>query len=131
MQRADLALVNAYYEKLGNRHVDILGLLTPCLVDSETLKTVQQYIDALRARSSPPRSISKNVKSFRERDEFIVRNAATIKQIILTGVIPNTPHVSGTVSSSKQDVFHIHHANTDGNSDRFTQPVDMGQKPHT
>lgn len=81
MQKADLALVNTYYSKLGNTHVDVLGRLTPCLVDASELEKVQASVDELRTQASSLQCDHSTVKPFRKRDEFVVCNASIIREI--------------------------------------------------
>lgn len=102
MQKADLALVDAYFSKLGNKHVDVLGRLTPCLVDVKGLETVQTHVDTLRSQSHSSSFHNREIKPFRKRDEFIVKNASVIKHIIRTGCIPENSQAPDTESSDSQ-----------------------------
>lgn len=76
-------LVEAYYGKVKGGHVDILGKLTPCLVSStKELADLWKYLK----RKAP--STYRIKRSFRERDKFLVRNAATIALISKTEKSP-------------------------------------------
>lgn len=82
MQKADMSLVNKYFEEVGS-HVDTLGRVTPCLVGPDELIDVQEFVNFLRNIYTPD---SKNVRSFQERDAFIVAHADKIRACIQTGV---------------------------------------------
>ena len=76
-------LVEVYYRKVKGGHVDILGKLTPCLVSStKELADLWKYLK----RKDP--SVYRIKRSFRERDKYLVRNAATIALISKTGKAP-------------------------------------------
>ena len=76
-------LVETYYGKVKGGHVDILGKLTPCLVSStKELADLWKYLK----RKAP--STYRIKRSFRERDKFLVRMAATIALISKTEKSP-------------------------------------------
>ena len=80
LRYADPALVNAYYEQVKGRHVDVLGKLTPCLTeDQEKLEGVWTYLT-----NSKYADDYKNKKSFRERDLYLVNHAHEIAEILKT-----------------------------------------------
>ena len=80
-------LVDTYYCEIGDKHVDILGKLTPCLVDSrEELSAVWNHL-----KKNHPDNYQKK-RSFQERDEFLVCSADVVKQGIKTGIFPNPRH---------------------------------------
>lgn len=84
MRFADLKLVNVYYDEVGRHHVDKLGKLTPCLVDAKAeLENVWAHLNR------KDQDAYQNKFSFRERDEYLVRNAATIARIAETGQLPD------------------------------------------
>ena len=78
-------LMDAYYGPIGRRHVDTLGKLTPCLTPS-----AQELQDLWDHLTGIPASKYLGKKSFLQRDELLIRNAANIQSIIKTGVYPST-----------------------------------------
>lgn len=88
MQRADEKMVRDYFEDLGT-HVDTLGRLTPCLTDGETMEDIQKLVDELREKYPPNGAGHISPRPFRQRDAFIVKNAAEIHQIIARNQSPD------------------------------------------
>ena len=71
LQHASLDMLEVYFTELGNHHVDVLGRLSPCLVDTKDLEIVQKKVDELRQQNNltdPSYRIS-----FRERDRMIAQ----------------------------------------------------------
>lgn len=80
MCKADVRLMDAYFDEIGGRHVDTLGKLTPCLVKTkDALNAIWEYLET----SHPERYQEKT--PFRERDTFQVINAGIIAGGIETG----------------------------------------------
>lgn len=83
MCKANADLMDAYFNKIGGRHVDTLGKLTPCLVESkDELNNIWAHLET----SHPEKYRGKT--AFWERDTFLVFNAGIIARGIETGVFP-------------------------------------------
>lgn len=68
-------LVDVYYHQVGGNHVDILGKLTPCLVESkEQLVAIWDHIKQKNT------AFYSEKLSFQDRDEFLVNFADKIAQ---------------------------------------------------
>ncbi len=67
-------LMEKYYDqKVEGNHVDVLGKLTPCLVD-----TKKELNDVWAFLTKKDSDAYKGKRSFRERDEFIIKHADAI-----------------------------------------------------
>lgn len=78
-------LMDAYFAPIGWRHVDILGKLSPCLTPApQELRELWEHLNDL------PGNKYQGKKSFLQRDELLIRNAANIQSILKTGVCPST-----------------------------------------
>lgn len=83
LRKSGTDLVDVYYDKDYGRHVDILGRLTPCLVDNEQgLEKVWKHLEKHYTDDF------KGKLPFRERDKLLVLNADIIQRGILTGEFP-------------------------------------------
>lgn len=82
LSKAEVELMDAYYGKVKGGHVDILGKLTPCLVETGQLEEIWNHIKQKNT------ALFSTKRPFWERDEFVVRNAKSIAWIIQTGEIP-------------------------------------------
>ena len=82
LSKAGVELMDAYYGKVKGGHVDILGKLTPCLVETGQLEEIWNHIKQKNT------ALFSTKRPFWERDEFVVRNAKSIAWIIQTGEIP-------------------------------------------
>lgn len=82
LSKAGVELMDAYYSKVKGGHVDILGKLTPCLVETGQLEEIWNHIKQKNT------ALFSTKRPFWERDEFVVRNAKSIAWIIQTGEIP-------------------------------------------
>ena len=83
MCKADISLMEAYFDEIGGRHVDTLGKLTPCLVDTAwELKQIWAHL-----KTNHPDNYNGKAP-FRKRDTFLVYNADTITQRINTREVP-------------------------------------------
>lgn len=78
MQKATLAEVETYFGKLG-RHVDIIGQLSPCLVDASELDDLHQKL----------KKYDSNLSSFRKKDKTVIDQAKALQEIIKTGKVPD------------------------------------------
>lgn len=78
IQKASLDEVGVYFPKL-QRHVDIVGQLSPCLVDASELDELHRKLIEMTQNPKLP--------SFRERDTFVIEHAQEIQKIINTGEI--------------------------------------------
>ena len=82
LRKAGLNLVDVYYDEKYGRHVDILGKLTPCLVDTEDkLQTIWEQLTNNHESYTGKRS-------FRQRDELLIWNSQIIASGIETGDFP-------------------------------------------
>lgn len=80
MRKADVDLMDAYFDEVGGRHIDTLGKLTPCLVNTrDALNAIWEHLET----SHPDEYQGKN--PFRERDAFLVDHAYIISEGIETG----------------------------------------------
>lgn len=83
LRQINTNLMEAYFNEVGNHHVDTLGKLTPCLVDSN------KELDALWIHLKTNHlNHYQNKYSFRDRDKRLVLNADAIKHGIETGSFP-------------------------------------------
>ena len=82
LSKAGVELMDAYYGKVKGGHVDILGKLTPCLVETGQLEEIWNHIKQKNT------AIFSTKRPFWERDEFVVRNAEDIAWILQTGEVP-------------------------------------------
>ena len=73
LRKASTELMMQYFEPLKKHHVDIAGMLTPCLVDT------QAQLDALWGKLSDMDDSYKTKTPFRKRDELLILNAETIQ----------------------------------------------------
>lgn len=82
LRKSSLDLVNVYYNEDHGRHVDILGKLTPCLVDTEA--ELQGIWDHLEKHHD----LYTGKNAFRKRDELLILNSQIIANGIETGDFP-------------------------------------------
>lgn len=94
MRKADVSLVDAYFDEIGGRHVDTLGKLTPCLVKTkDELNDIWEHLKT----NYPEKYQGKT--PFRQRDTFLVKNAYIIAKGIETGEFPERAVIeTGTLS---------------------------------
>lgn len=83
MQGVSKELVGKYKKKIDS-HVDTIAQLTPCMVPTDELDNLFEYLypnieDTNMTRIQNGQS---QIRSFKERDELVVRNAGRLKQII-------------------------------------------------
>ena len=76
MRKVELETAQRYYHAVGGSHVDVAGGLTPCLVPFEALQEL--YEKLCEAGMGPS-----NARSFQQRDELAVQNAADFAEKIL------------------------------------------------
>ena len=82
LRKSSLDLVHVYYNEDHGRHVDILGKLTPCLVDTEA--ELQGIWDHLEKHHD----LYTGKNAFRKRDELLILNSQIIANGIETGDFP-------------------------------------------
>lgn len=83
MQTASRDQLEAYFGEVKNRHVDVLGGLTPCLVNTrEELNDIWNYLE----HHDPPNYQGRT--PFRRRDEIIVCHANAIRKCAKDGILP-------------------------------------------
>ena len=83
MCKADVSLMDAYFDEIGGRHVDTLGKLTPCLVNTkDALNAIWEYLETSHSEKYQGKT------PFRQRDTFLVTSAGIIARGIETGVFP-------------------------------------------
>lgn len=89
MQAASRDQLEAYFGEINNRHVDVLGGLTPCLVNTkEELNDIWNYLE----HHYPPNYQGKT--AFRKRDEMIVCHANAIRKCAKDGILPDNASTS-------------------------------------
>lgn len=82
LRKANMKLVEVYYDEKHGRHVDTLGKLTPCLVDTE------DKLQVIWEQLAQDHGSYLGKCSFRERDELLILNSQIIADGIRTGEFP-------------------------------------------
>ena len=82
MRKVSKKVVDEYFGPLKNRHADIQGKLTPCLVD--TKDELQDLWNHLKGKER----FDSTKRPFRQRDELLILNAKAIADGIETGHLP-------------------------------------------
>lgn len=81
MQCSDIDLLRKYFPVIEH-HVDIYARLTPCLVDTKDLDTVQEAVNQLQQQYWSADKLNNPPVKFHTRDQYIVEKAACIYKII-------------------------------------------------
>lgn len=70
-------IVDIYFDKIGNKHIDTLGKLTPCLVDTAT-----ELCDLWKKLETQHPDDFRDKYTFRQRDALLIRNAGSIANTV-------------------------------------------------